>query len=42
MPLVLLSMWTLLFSFLNDPSESASPPGELAFSNVIKAGPGRE
>jgi hypothetical protein len=43
MPLVLLSMWTLLFSFLNDPrSESANPPGQFAFANVIKTGPRRE
>jgi len=32
MPLALLSMWTLLFSFLNDPGKSANPPGELAFA----------
>ena len=43
MPLVLLSMWTLLFSFLNDlRCESANPPGQLAFANVIKTGFGRE
>ncbi|HMF69374.1 MAG TPA: hypothetical protein VK602_17400 [Phyllobacterium sp.] len=43
MPLVLLSMWTLLFSFLNDPrSESVYPPGELAFANVTKTGPRQE
>lgn len=34
MPLVLLSMWTLLFSFLNDPSDPANPPGQLAASAV--------
>jgi hypothetical protein len=43
MPLVLLSMWTLLFSFLNDPrSESANPPGQLAVANVVKTGPRRK
>lgn len=30
MPLVLLSMWTLLFSFLNDPSETTTVPGQPA------------
>jgi hypothetical protein len=38
MPLVLLSMWTLLFSFLNDPGGSTNPSGELTFANVIKTG----
>jgi hypothetical protein len=43
MPLVLLSMWTLLFSFLNDPrSESANPPGKLVFANVVETGSRRE
>ena len=42
MPLVLLSMWTLLFSFLNDPSESVYPPGELTLATVIKTGPRQE
>lgn len=42
MPLVLLSMWTLLFSFLNDQSEPADPLGRLAFANVIKTGSRRE
>ena len=41
MPLVLLSMWTLLFSFLNDPSESTNPHGHLAFANAVKTAPPR-
>ena len=36
MPLILLSMWTLLFSFLNDPGGSANPPDELVLANVIR------
>jgi hypothetical protein len=38
MPLILLSMWTLLFSFLNDPGGSANPPDELVLANVIRTG----
>ena len=42
MPLVLLSMWTLLYSFLNDPGESTYPAGQLGFANVTKASIRRE
>lgn len=42
MPLALLSMWTLLFSFSNDPSESAIPPGRMAFASPVKASTRRE
>ena len=41
MPLVLLSMWALLFSFLNDPSEPANP-GQLAFANATETRRHRE
>jgi hypothetical protein len=42
MPLVLLSMWTLLFSFLNDPSELSNPPRQLAPANVVEPGCGQK
>lgn len=41
MPLVLLSVWTLLFSFFNDPNGSTSALSRPAFVNVIDTGPPR-
>lgn len=36
MPTAMLSIWTLLFSFLNDPSEAKAPAGKSAFAVVSK------